>query len=313
MEPAAPVSNGLRRVPCPVCAREDSRHERTIKGFRLERCAACRHVFVNPQPSMDDVADLYVDRDNEPLVDIYERIALAPSVRAEYLRRLAMLERLLPGRGRLLDFACGAGAFFELAQQHRWDAHGTELGRWAAEAAKRRGVQNLHVGRLADIAFPDGYFDVVYAAQVFEHLPNPGAELAEIRRVLRPGGLLYIDVPNYQTLSIVLGRDDFMLNEPPQHINYFVPASLGRLVRSASFVDVRISTDGGLKWENLFGRSINSEIKDAYEIERPTPAQPPADGSAAAVKQLLLKVLVKPVLYDRLKVGMKLVAIARRP
>jgi SAM-dependent methyltransferase len=152
---------------------------------------------------------------------------------------------------------------------------------------------------------------------VFEHLPNPGVELAQLRRVLRPGGLLYVDVPNYRTLSILLGRDDFMLNEPPQHLNYFTPASLASLVRSAGFTDVRVFSNGGLKWENLVGRSIDSEIKEAYGLT-PRAAAPRADappgrpGVAQALKRLLITVLVKPVLYDRLTVGMKLVALARK-
>jgi SAM-dependent methyltransferase len=172
---------------------------------------------------------------------------------------------------------------------------------------------------LSEIGFRHGSFDVVYAAQVFEHLPTPAVELAEIRSVLRPEGLLYIDVPNYQTLSILLGRDDFMLNEPPQHVNYFTPQSLRRLLQSAGFANIRVSTDGGLKWENLLGRSIKSEIKDAYGLDERSGTPSPSTERRVAVpvrdgmKRLALKALIQPVFYHLFKVGMRLVAVGRRP
>jgi SAM-dependent methyltransferase len=323
---AAPVSampQPAMRVPCPLCGHDRAAFERTVGGYRLDRCGSCAFVFMNPQYSSAQIAELYVDRDVDSLSGIYQRIAAAPSVVAEYTARLERFEAVLPARGRLLDFACGAGAFFEIAQRRGWDAHGTELGRWAKEAAEARGLRNMHVGELRDLAFPDGYFDVVHAAQVFEHLPSPPAELGELRRILRPGGLLYIDVPNYRTLSIVLGRDDFMLNEPPQHLNYFSPATLTALIEGAGFSCVRTYTSGGLKWENLIGRSIRSDIKDAYGLGSPkskaeatAPKAPVSNGRAPAagspLKRLALASIVKPLLYDRLKVGMKLSAIARR-
>jgi SAM-dependent methyltransferase len=215
----------------------------------------------------------------------------------------------------LLDFACGAGFFLELAQQRGWEGHGTEVGEWAKQLADARGVKNLHIGQLQELGFENNYFDVVHAAQVFEHLPTPKYELQEIRRILKPGGLLYIDVPNYRTLPILAGRDDFMLNEPPQHVNYFTPRSLRRLADAGGFTDIRITSWGGLKWENLLGRQVNSNIASAYGLVS-APAESPshsqAGGALRALKQLALASLVKPVLYDRLKVGMGLMLLANR-
>jgi len=193
------------------------------------------------------------------------------------------------------------------------------LGEWTREAAEARGLKNMHIGSLRDLAFPDGYFDVVHAAQVFEHLSNPKDDLAEISRILRPGGLLYIDVPNYRTLPIWLGKDDFVLNTPPQHVNYFTPGTLADLLRSAQYESVQITSSGGLKWENLLGRSITSEIVDAYKPANetpataiPTPVSPLARGKRI-LKKAIHATIVKPMFYKGLKVGMTLEALARRP
>ncbi len=306
-------------VHCPVCGKDDARHEREVNGYRLVRCAACGMVFMNPQYTAEQIAELYENRETESLAAVYTRIGASTSVIAQYQDRLKLFEAILPGRGRLLDFACGPGYFFELAQARGWDAHGTELGRWAADMARARGLRNLHLGRLSDLNFPDASFDVIHAAQVLEHLANPIDELLHLRRILRPGGLLYVDVPNYQTLPIMLNRDDFMLNEPPQHVNFFRPRQLSLLLRSCGFVGARVFTGGGLKWENLIGAPIRSDRAAAYglsgrkdEAKNGDPSVVNRTGWSRSFKKLVSRSFVQPILYDRLRVGMTLAATARR-
>jgi SAM-dependent methyltransferase len=274
---------------------------------------------MNPQYTSESLANLYRDKDSAEMIPLYSQIA-SPSVVQGYQRTLDLLEQHVPEKGRLLDFACAAGYFMEEAGKRGWEAHGVDIGEWTKEAAAARGVSNLHVGTLHDLNFPDHFFDVVYAAQVFEHLPEPKADLAEIRRILRPGGLLYVDVPNYRTLSIVFGRDDFFLNDPPQHINYFSPSTLRALLNNSGYRPVRMISGGGLKWENLFGREVKSDIADAYRGRARTTESPaPAAASAPQrkvrhkLKGLVVSTVIKPIFYNWLKVGMLLVALARRP
>jgi SAM-dependent methyltransferase len=275
---------------------------------------------MNPQPPPELIREHYRVREPNRLIDLYRRISSTPSVRRLCEERLDWLETLMPQRGRLLDFACADGFFFERAQQRGWDAHGVDSGEWTSEAARARGLTNLHVGALADLRFPDYYFDVVYAAQVFEHLPNPRADLEELCRILRPGGILYIDVPNYRTLPILFGRDDFVLNAPPQHLNYFVPATLRLLLHGGGLRDVRIRSTDGLKWELLLGQKTRSDIQDVYSGGARSIARAPSPKSGPPVgrfpihigKKFLRATVVGPVLYDGLKVGMTLAAFARR-
>jgi 2-polyprenyl-3-methyl-5-hydroxy-6-metoxy-1,4-benzoquinol methylase len=272
-------------------------------------------AFMNPQYSREELNELYAERDAEAMTGVYQRIANSKSVQAEYAKKLELLERLAP-KGRLLDFACGSGAFFELAQKRGWDAHGLEIGKWAAQAAESRGLKKLHVGTLESVGFEPASFDVVYAAQVLEHLPTPRLELGHLRELLKPNGILYVDVPNYRTLSIVLGKDDFMLNEPPQHVNYFTAATLSSVVSSAGFEVVRTGSGGGLKWENIVGRRIKSDIASAYGLVPDTKSPPPATNGGQSVtsriKSVVMRTFVQPVLYTSFKVGMVLFAVARR-
>ena len=104
---------------------------------------------------------------------------------------------------------------------------------------------------------------------------------------------------------------------PPQHINYFTPRSLGQLFQAGGFPSPLVATEGGMNWENLFGRRIRSEIRDAYEtFTSASPSaqvQPQTVGIAGRAKQLVLTTLVKPVCYQWLKLGILLYGLARRP
>lgn len=104
----------------------------------------------------------------------------------------AVAARLCPPGGRALDFGCGDGAGVAAMRARGLDAYGADVD--APGWSPFRGL--VARGRVAAFApdaplpFADGAFAVITANQVFEHVPEPGRALAEIQRLLRPGGAL---------------------------------------------------------------------------------------------------------------------------
>jgi SAM-dependent methyltransferase len=304
----------LERVVCPNCDSRSSAFERTVTGYALERCLACDLVFVNPQPLPADVKALYLRKTADFQADFYCR-TVSPAQIFEYDRILRDLRALAPTARRLLDLGCAAGYFMQRAGAAGFEPHGVDLATWVETIAVKRGVANVRATSLQDARFPHACFDTVHSSQVFEHLPRPHDELREIKRILRPGGLLYLNVPNYRCLSILLGRDDFELNTPPEHLTYFTPRTLSRLLSRAGFEVIRTAAYGGVKWENLLGRPIRSEIAEAA---RAGAGARPERASDAVSFRPVVKVsaagrLVRAVLYRGLQVGMTLEIFARRP
>jgi SAM-dependent methyltransferase len=112
----------------------------------------------------------------------------------------AELDRLpLPPDARLLDAGCGSGRTLdELAAYGR--ASGIDISPDAVTVARQRGHDDVQVAAIEDMPFDDDTFDVVTCLDVVEHTPDDRATLAELLRVTRPGGLLLVTVPAYQSL-----------------------------------------------------------------------------------------------------------------
>ncbi len=112
----------------------------------------------------------------------------------------AELDRLvLPAGARVLDAGCGSGRTLqELVDYGR--VNGLELNTEAAELARQRGLGEVEIGRLEELPWDDGTFDLMTCLDVIEHVPDDVAALIELRRVCRPGGWLLVTVPAYQGL-----------------------------------------------------------------------------------------------------------------
>jgi len=118
-------------------------------------------------------------------------------------RRLVMrlLEPCLkPGSGWLLDAGCGTGALLTELQQRARHVVGLDLEPLALRYARQRGEFALVQARLEALPFRSNTFDAITALDVLEHLPDDRPALRELRRVLKPDGVLIITVPAYRFL-----------------------------------------------------------------------------------------------------------------
>lgn len=145
---------------------------------------------------------------------------------------------------RLLDIGCGAGSLLEAARKHGWQAQGLDVSSHAAKRVRELGFE-VFEGELQEAAYPSQHFDVVTAAELLEHIPDPRTLVREVARILRPGGLFWTTTPHARGLSArVLGLD-WRCIWPPEHLQLFSTGGLKALLGSAGFRDIHIDTTGG--------------------------------------------------------------------
>lgn len=114
-----------------------------------------------------------------------------------------LFDALAPVRGRVLDAGCGTGGFLALARLRRPDLAlvGLEWDHWAARRAAAKSASPVARGSVAEMPFADASFDAVISTDVLCHeAVDPGPALAEMRRVLRPGGSLVLNMPAFMWL-----------------------------------------------------------------------------------------------------------------
>ncbi len=120
----------------------------------------------------------------------------------------------------------------EAARDRGWHVIGTEVAEPAAEAIRARGF-DVRSGELDELGLPEAGFDVVSIVEVLEHVPDVGGLLAASRRLLRPGGGLYVTTPHGRGISARLLGTNWSIISPPEHLQLFSVAGLRRAITSS--------------------------------------------------------------------------------
>jgi len=224
---------------CRACGATLEPFLRVDAEFSLARCESCGLVATFPPVPPSEIGRYYPAQyygaANRRFNPVMER--LIPFFRK---RRAQTIERFLP-KGRMVDVGCGRGILPELMQERGWEAHGVEFSETAARHARDVLGLPVFVGDFIQSPYADSSFDVVVLWHVLEHLSDPVAALRKSRQILKPGGLLVIAVPNFDSLQArVSGRHWFHL-DVPRHYFHFGLRVLRRLLENNGFTLVDVS------------------------------------------------------------------------
>ena len=234
------------QVNCPLCEAQDYKtlYEPWVKvddpvklygaasGIpgtqRLVRCRNCGMIYENPRYP-DDV--------------IFQGYALSEemghdsqfAMRAEsFYRALGSLARLIPNPGaQVLDIGTAGGAFLEAARRYGYDATGLEPSHYLAAQAKARGLKIIE-GTVYTQHLDEKSFDMICFWDVLEHVPNPKQDLIQIRKLLKPNGVLLINYPDIGTwMAKLTGKKFWWVTSV--HLHHFTRATIKKLCDMAGY------------------------------------------------------------------------------
>jgi SAM-dependent methyltransferase len=189
---------------------------RLYAHHHLVRCARCGFRYAQRIPSTEELQRMYAGygtvRDLSPITaERYD----------DLLGKFAPYKR----SARILEVGCGGGLFLDRARSAGWTTHGTEFDGAVVSEVKGRG-HTMHLGPLIGHPWPAEHFDVVLSIEVVEHLIHPLDDLREMVRTLRPGGVLYITTPNFNSISKWLAYGKWTIVNYPEHISFFTPRTM---------------------------------------------------------------------------------------
>ncbi|RYD97909.1 MAG: class I SAM-dependent methyltransferase [Sphingobacteriales bacterium] len=226
---------------CPLC---DSRSigpvltatDYTVskEEFAIWECAACRLRFTQDVPDAAHIGPFYKSEDyishsntSKGLINrLYQR------VRRSTLRQKVALVQKATGRssGRALDVGCGTGAFLNALRKSGWTVQGLEPDTDArALAIRQYGLDVQEASSLYNL--PEGSFELITLWHVLEHVHDLQGYLAQLRKLLAPGGRLVVAVPNYTSGDAAIYGRYWAAYDVPRHLYHFAPESMKLLVQ----------------------------------------------------------------------------------
>jgi SAM-dependent methyltransferase len=255
---------------CPSCRSADTAALFGVRGYLVCRCRNCTAGFVSPLPTSQDTPAVYDDQyAGEYLKGVMHSPAFAQA-------RALALERALRQRvpeicdkaGRkALDIGCGSGRFLAALRSAGWQTLGVEMSaRLASFARERLGLEVVQADFLALGAVERQ--DMITMFHIIEHLVDPLAALRTARDLLEPGGVLFVETPNWESIGAVLRGAKWSHFIPPEHIVYYGPRAIRRLGESCGFETVmcRTTTPYVIESTRRLPRPIAELGRGAYNV-----------------------------------------------
>ena len=227
---------------CPLCGNKDYVHICVERGnIGIVKCKECSLIYVNPMvkgPEKNYWGDEKKYFEEARL--IFE--GKAKSHRdVNYLEDLKVIESIKP-KGNFLDIGTNMGFFLRHTRGRDWNVTGIDPSPALSEMARKHFGLNVKTCYLNEAGFEDDYFDVVTMTDVFEHIPEPKRLLADIEKVIKKDGILFIKIPNgkYNMLKLWLAKatgkvKDYDIFDSYEHVTHFTHKTLKRMLAECGF------------------------------------------------------------------------------
>lgn len=211
---------------------------RNDNATRYVRCLGCRTVYASPRASRAS-RFAWLDQTFTPSPSTFTYV----DGRRAVLNLEAELLKGIKRHGNLLDVGCCTGGLFEFFSEQHWQRYGIEMSRSAAAYASKTYGAQVHAGTLQTADFPLHHFDIITMIDMFYYVDDPRSELLKIAQLIRPDGLLAIEIPG-QSYMLARSRGPLCLlssgkwtrlNTDSSYLYWYTAQSLSTLLSKSGF------------------------------------------------------------------------------
>lgn len=219
---------------CVVCGGKYFKRLFSVEGKNIVRCRRCglarTENFKEP-----DYKKYHRDEEYKEFETHFRNI---------FLKRVQIIERFFAEPGKVLEIGCSVGILLTILKEKGWEVWGVEPSK-SANAARKRGIKIVNkIFERADL--PRGYFDLIILNHTLEHLENPLNILKKARTLLKKGGKIFVDVPNFGSLSSRFLGSRWPYLAPGEHLYHFEPRTLKEVIKRAGFKVIFESSHSGI-------------------------------------------------------------------
>jgi ubiquinone/menaquinone biosynthesis C-methylase UbiE len=247
---------------CPSCSNKSDKIFKYIDNHKLIICDRCGLLFTDIN-ERDRLLFIQKQYSNKYITNYANQLA---RFNRRFKKYLSLINQYKP-EGNLLDAGCGTGFFLKYVKERsHFKPFGMEPNEELRKIAKINTRSSIVNGTLDKMPYKDNFFDVVTCLDVLEHSIRLNKNVSELKRVLKPGGLLLLQVPNYKSFMAIITGDKWDWWSVPDHILHFSFEFITQymqkmgftLVKSFSYQDSKdfiINTKGVFK-KNVFRKVL---------------------------------------------------------
>jgi 2-polyprenyl-3-methyl-5-hydroxy-6-metoxy-1,4-benzoquinol methylase len=225
---------------CPNCGNANisfvlSAKDYTVsdESFEIWECGNCTLRFTQNAPGSEEIGKYYQSENYISHSDTAKGFInnLYHKVRKHTLiqKRKLIIKTTGKSMGNILDLGCGTGAFLDTMQHANWKCSGIEPDENARQKAQE--LYGLQVKATDEFYnFPSETFDAITLWHVLEHVHDLHSYIQQLRKLLAPGGKLFIAVPNYNSADEKMYNEYWAAYDVPRHLYHFSPKAMRQLM-----------------------------------------------------------------------------------
>lgn len=230
--------------------------------FSIAACSDCSFLFTQDVPDEKFIvpyykSDGYISHTNTARGFIN---SLYQKVRKRTIRQkrklICKMTRLQ--KGSLLDIGSGTGAFVQEMETHGWNVRGLE-----PDADARKLAAELFRLQLEDVnslyTLPESGFDAITLWHVLEHVHDLEGYMIQLKKLLKPGGKLFIAVPNYTSTDAAVYGSYWAAFDVPRHLYHFSPHSMEVLLKKHGLL---LETCKPMWYDSFYVSMLSSKYKN---------------------------------------------------
>lgn len=287
-------------IQCPLCGRDDTevlyRKGDLNKGLINVICKNCSLAYINPRPPLSEYLDFHKEsflKEGHGLTEVSQFEKKQKSNFKMKSKVFLFLKDFIDDGNCVLDIGCGFGTLLHILRRNKQcHIYGIELSDLDVRAAKQYynlDILNIDFDAFADQPENKNKFDIVILHHTFEHFPDPLEKLEKIKKILKPGGKLYIGLPNIMNIK---KRPEifFQIGHPFS----YSPHSLQKILYRAGFKVIkynrRAGYPGGMEVAAAAGRGglVLEEGKDYKAVVDYVHATEKRFGGLRRIREILL-------------------------
>ena len=226
----------MNEIRCIFCEIESNHFVIEENGYKGKKCPQCGLIYISPQPSFDEIVNLYGHDDAHISAESHISADFSKKLYAKHHLRII---RSVIKSGMLLEIGAGAGYFLDEARKIGFNPHGLELNRVQAKYIRNKLSIPCEESPLNTSIFEGKQFDVVYHCDVISHFFDPISDFRKINETMKDESFLIFETGNLGEVDQMYFKY-FERFQYPDHLFFFSTDNLVDLLEKTGFKFINI-------------------------------------------------------------------------